>query len=736
MDLAGGAVVAAAVGGYGRNWWRSLAELDGADTRRVAKAVDRFIDDPDHPGLNLHPVESDATGRLHTFRASRDLRVLLVREGSLYWLLEAGHHDAVYQRAERQRFVVSEPAQIVGLLDRDVERQAPATPDAVASAPEAVAQGPGIFDHWADADLREVGLPDDLIRALRGCATEDDLCLVTTDDATFDTLVELLEKTPEQRREQTLMPVRSAEDRIRDAIVSGAVLTGISGLFPPEEVARLAAAPIEEWMVFLHPDQRSLVERRYGGPARVRGSAGTGKTVVALHRAAVLARRLRDDPGQEPLPGKPILFTTYIRSLPPVFAGLYQRLPGADIADVEFVNIDKLAFAVCAAAGDRPQIDPRVESAALTSAWKEVVAPGSPLAEAGVSRAYVAEEVRAVIKGRGLRSVDEYLAVERTGRRVPFGPALRQQVWRLHEAWGRLMQARGAADFADVVLRARDHARRRPQPTYRAAIVDEAQDLTLVGLQLVRALVNGPAGGDRPDGLFIVGDGAQRIYPGGFTLRQAGVEVRGRTSVLRLNYRNSRQIVEAARAVAGDETVVDLGETYARGDEPAEADRDGMRPVLVEAADVAGELDFVVEEVGRLVASGAIGPGDMAVSTATNELAQAARDALEAAGIGTQPLELYDGSPSPEVKIGTHFRIKGLEFKVVFLPGLGAGEFPPHLGGGHDAPERDEQRSLAVGRLYVAMTRARDGLFLTWSGEPSDVLDPVFDHVEQLDLRR
>src|SRR5690606_35662564 len=121
----------------------------------------------------------------------------------------------------------------------------------------------------------------------------------------------------------------------------------------------------------------------------------------------------------------------------------------------------------------------------------------------------------------------------------------------------------------------------RPTPTYRAAIIDEAQDLTLVGLQLVRALVNGPDGTDRPDGLQIVGDGAQRIYPGGFTLRQAGIEVRGRTAVLRMNYRNTREIMGAAMAVAGNQPVDDLGERFERKDAEAIALRSGIRPVLV-----------------------------------------------------------------------------------------------------------------------------------------------------------
>src|SRR3546814_1416266 len=143
------------------------------------------------------------------------------------------------------------------------------------------------------------------------------------------------------------------------------------------------------------------------------------------------------------------------------------------------------------------------------------------------------------------------------------------------------MDKRGTIDFVDVVRRARDHARRRPSPMFRAAIIDEAQDLSLIGLQLIRALVNGPEGRDLPDGLLVVGDGAQRIYAGGFTMRQAGAEVRGRTTVLRTNYRNTSEIIRAAMAVAGDAAVDDIGEEYRRGGADAEAVRGGARPALL-----------------------------------------------------------------------------------------------------------------------------------------------------------
>ena len=145
---------------------------------------------------------------------------------------------------------------------------------------------------------------------------------------------------------------------------------------------RLAAAPIEEWMIFLHPEQRAAVQRRFEGPARVRGSAGTGKTVVALHRAVELANRFREEEGEH----QPILFTTYIKSLPRVFQHLYARLPGADPTAVHFVHLDKLARSICREAGDHVETNPRDIDAAFASAWKCIVTPMSPLARNGVTR--------------------------------------------------------------------------------------------------------------------------------------------------------------------------------------------------------------------------------------------------------------------------------------------------------------------------------------------------------------
>ena len=274
--------------------------------------------------------------------------------------------------------------------------------------------------------------------------------------------------------------------------------------------------------------------------------------MVAIHRAAALASR-------HAAPTRPtVLFTTFIKSLPPVFANLYRRLPNAVPGGVEFVHVDSLANRVCREAGVVPALDPASINRAFDAAWSDVVRAATPLQTSRLTKFYLRDEVREVIKGRGIDSLDEYLAMERTGRRTRFTPAMRRQTWELREEWDRKLSAAGVKDFPDVVRMARDLARKRPGRTYESAIVDEGQDFTLVGLQFVQALVTPAGRPDTPNGLFIVGDGAQKIYPGGFTLAQAGIDVRGNSSVLRVNYRNSHEIIAAAMACTGSEEVNDL----------------------------------------------------------------------------------------------------------------------------------------------------------------------------------
>ncbi|MDE0615351.1 MAG: UvrD-helicase domain-containing protein [bacterium] len=712
---------------------KSTLELEAVESKRVWKAVTQYSENPDNPGLNPEKLGGRAgRSRLWSIRASQELRILLAREGSVTVFLRAGHHDEIYALAERSTFIA--PAEGgAGLI--------PLRPGAVdldggsiewANLPhveESEAKSKTVLEHWATPELAAAGFTPDEIKLLREAGINELLDIwPDIQEQQFNLVLELAELTPEQWKNQQLIEDQeAAERRFRAAVVDRGALSGLSSVLSPEEVVRLASAPIEDWMIFLHPDQRALVNRRFNGPARVRGSAGTGKTVVALHRAAALAKRVNDE---RKLDQRPVLFTTFVNSLPPVFENLYFRLPSAVRGIVEFTNVDKLAYRICKEAGRRPNLRPGIVDAEFSRALEDVVQPGTPLHNAQLTSGYLRDEVTKVIKGRGVDTVDEYLSMERTGRRTPFSEAMRRQTWKLHEAWDLRMAQRGVVDFPDVVRRARDIALTHAEPMFSHAVIDESQDLTLVGLQLVRTLVNGPSEADIADGLFIVGDGAQKIYAGGFTLAQAGVDVRGNSTVLHVNYRNTQQIIETAFACTGKEEVNDLGDVYARGDAVADASREGAGPVLVVASDFDSQVSYVADQVKRIVKAGTLGFGDVCVCAPTNRLVRKTMSQLTAAGLQTQDLARFEGRTNDLVKVGNFFRAKGLEFKVVFLLGLSADEFPTPQRQGQSDAEFADQRSLQVSQLFVAMTRARDRFFVLCDGEPSDLVRDAMQHFE------
>ena len=708
----------------------SVNELDATNVKRVWEAVEQYQRRPDSSGLNLELLHGKARkSRLHTIRASDDIRVLLAIEGPTTVFLRAGHHDAIYRLAGNSAFAAPRQG-MPGLmpvsrnaLDIDGSPVATGSRDWLADEP---ANGGGVAEHWSTAELSAAGFSDAEIERIRR-ADCSNLLDVWPDipDTKLDLIMELNETTPEEWSRTELFPNdESGHARFREAIEDRGGWAGFSAVLSDDELSRLIKAPIEDWMIFLHPDQRSLVERRFVGAARVRGSAGTGKTVVALHRAAVLARRFASERSN----GAPtVLFTTFVKSLPPVFETLYDRLPNSVTDAVEFIHVDKLANRICRETGQRIRIDPNAATRAFNETFNAVVKRGSPLDRSKLTRDYVREEITAVVKGRGVESLDEYLGLARTGRRTPFSEDMRVQLWQLHEGWHEKLQAANVVDFPDVILRARDIVRRR-EPAYRAAIIDESQDITLVGLQLVQALVSGAEGLLPPDGLFIVGDGGQRIYPGGFTLRQAGLDVRGSSAVLRVNYRNSRQIIDAAMACSGEDMVDDLGEEYARREMDARTIRAGEMPWLVDAGDIDEQMAVVARHI-QGVRGEALGYGDVGVFGPTRKIVAQAKSALDGASIPYLDLESFDGRPSDLVRVGTFHRAKGLEFKVVFLLGLTEGEFPRRLWGSRTPEERLEHEARQISELFVAMTRARDALVILYDREPSKALWSGLDYL-------
>jgi hypothetical protein len=460
----------------------------------------------------------------------------------------------------------------------------------------------------------------------------------------------------------------------------------------------LRRAPVEEWMTFLHPGQARLVRRSFSGPARIRGAAGTGKTVVALHRAAHLAR----------VTGGPVLVTSLGRTLPRVLATLMRRL-APDVADrVEFASVHGFAADLLAARGTRLDVDAEAASRIFDEVWRTHGLAG-PLGALDAAARYWYEEVSAVIKGRGLTRFEQYERLPRHGRRRPLNAEQRAAAWTLYVAYELALREHDVADADDVVLEADASLRATPLHRYGAVVVDEAQDLSTVMLRMLHSLV-----GDAPDGLTLVGDGQQSIYPGGATLAEAGISIAGRSVVLATNYRTTAEISGFAELLVRGDSHVDLEGAPATA-EPATTPRRGPRPVHTVFPSRAVHDRSLVERVRRIVAdaeesgSGA-GLGDIGVLALYDWHAREAAEALEEAGIPTLDLAAYDGTPVDAVKVGTIKRAKGLEFSEVLVV-----RTPPYLvqPGAPALDEAAEERAALQRReLFVAMTRARDGLWV------------------------
>lgn len=464
-------------------------------------------------------------------------------------------------------------------------------------------------------------------------------------------------------------------------------------------LAAVMREPVEEWMTFLHPDQARLVRRSYNGPSRIRGAAGTGKTVVGLHRAAYLART---DSGR-------VLVTSFVKTLPVVLEALATRLAPDVVDRIDFVGVHRLARRILAERGVETRLAPTQVDNHWARAWQHH-GRGTVLDAGRVPHDYWRDEILHVIKARGITTWEQYAPLVRTGRRHPLSADQRHAVWQLYVDYTTRLRTDGIHDFQDLILLAAAELEHEPLTEYGAVVVDEAQDLSAAAVRMLHGLV-----GDARDGLTLIGDGQQSIYVGGYTLGELGISVAGRATVLSTNYRNTREILDfAGRMVAGDEyDDIEPQSSVVRPDDiPGTVERSGPAPVVERFDDERARLDAVVRRLEQVTTYVGTRPGDVAVLCVTTRAVAALDRRLRAGGFDTQSLDTYDGTERHAVKVGTIKRAKGLEFKQILLADLREDWLSPMADGEQASGAAVEQRTLLRREIYVAMTRARDGLWL------------------------
>ena len=490
-----------------------------------------------------------------------------------------------------------------------------------------------------------------------------------------------------------------------------------------------------EWQLFLHPQQRALVERRANGPLRVSGGAGTGKTVIAVHRAVELAKRDKAD-GQEPR----ILLTTYTRNLADdlrrQIAQLEPRLPFTEKLSepgVMVSGLDRVARMILQHAGAK--ISPiaqevigqprgRVLTYPRENVWQEVLTlMGDELPEKLRSADFLESEYELIVLPQRVTTLKQYLRVRRPGRGVALDRSKRAAVWKAMERYRDRSADLGVTSFDEQLALAAawlDHeaALGTPRP-FRHVLVDEAQDLTPAHLQLLRALVE-----PGPDDLFLAEDSHQRIYGKKITLSHYGIQVRGRSRRLTRNYRTTRQNLDVAFGILDPGTYEDM-EGQAE-EHHYVSPRSGPEPLLLHATDRADELSKAAElltvwlEQDRDSEDSA--PETIAILVRDRYQRDAVVNGLAQHGVEVRAVDREAAGRGRPVVMTMH-RAKGLEFRKVLLFDVSKNAIPRPL---RDQQYSDADRDDALLRerslLYVAATRARDQLAISWSGEASPLI--------------
>ncbi|MHC2581231.1 superfamily I DNA/RNA helicase [Bradyrhizobium diazoefficiens] len=488
-----------------------------------------------------------------------------------------------------------------------------------------------------------------------------------------------------------------------------------------DELRRMLDEPLEFWRIFLHPSQRKLVERTWNGAVLVRGGAGTGKTVVAMHRARWLADLIikRNDRNGR------VLLTTFTSNLAAdVQANLSNLCSKEQMARIEVVHLDRWVVDFMKRSGYEKKILYADDDARREDAWDHAIASfGQGI---GLSLEFLKDEWRQVVQANGLSELAQYLRVQRTGRGTPLDRKTKERVWAIFAAYRARLDQESLSEPEDAYRAAREILMAKPALLpYRAVVVDEAQDIGAEAFKLIAAIA--PKVDDAkvaPDSLFIVGDAHQRIYGRKASMTKCGIDVRGRSKKLKVCYRTSDEIRRWAVAVMAGVTVDDLDE--------ASDDLRGYRslfhgplPEFVPAKTTAGEMNALADWIENCKDEG-IDESDICVLSRTNPALKDVGEALKQKGYKT--VQVVPGEADNRAKSGirlsTMHRSKGLEFSAVAMVRVNEDVVPPKsiLSSAPDAAIRRSLIANEKSLIHVSATRAKRRLFVSSSGQPSELI--------------
>lgn len=677
----------------------SLDKLTNDEQKAVKTTAFDMQMNPANPGMKFHKLDKARDKNFWSVRVSSDLRLIVHKTPSSLLLCYVAHHDNAYHWAERRKLEThpkTGAAQLVEMRETIKEILIPKYVEVEAS-PQSK---PLLFANVSEEDLFAYGVPADWLGVVQ--------------DATEDTVLDLVDHLPSEAAEalldlatgkkpQVAQPVAPDSDPFDhpDAQRRFRVMNNV------EELERALDYPWEKWTVFLHPAQKQLIERAYNGPAKVAGSAGTGKTIVALHRAVYLARTN---------PDARVLLTTFSEALANALRTKLKRL-------------------IC----NQPRLGERLEVQAMNSIGqrlyglnvgplklasqdvirKAVKKAGEEIEGHKFTQQFLLTEWEQVVDAWQLATWEAYRDVKRLGRKTRLPEKHRVVLWSIFEKVRSSLKDQDLVTYSEMFSQLASQLTVAKHLPFDFAIVDESQDISVAQLQFLGALTAG-----RPNGLFCAGDLGQRIFQQPFSWKSLGVDIRGRSRTLRINYRTSHQIrMQADRLLASELVDVD-GNTEERTGTISVFN--GPKPIITELNTQEEEIQTVSQWLSDRKSEG-IMPHEMGVFVRSEAEIDRARVAVEKAGLSYKVLDDNIETISGNVSISTMHLAKGLEFRSVVVMACDDEIVPlqERIETVSDHADLEEVYNTERHLLYVACTRARDHLLVTSTDPASEFLDDL-----------
>ena len=687
------------------DFFTALSKLPKTQMGKTIKLVEKFKSNPNASGLNYEKLH--ATKNMHSLRVDNSYRCIVMspEKNDVYILLWVDNHDDAYDWAKKHKCSVNTETGSLEII------QTQHSVEDITISPKA--EKPSFFSHFKDKELLKLGVNDELLEYVKAIDNEaelDSMRAYLTEEV-YEALFYLLAGESYNSVYNYLYADNTTvvDDDFTTALENDSSKRTFYVVEKDDtELMNMLNAPLEKWRVFLHPTQRKLVEKEYNGPLRVLGGAGTGKTVVAMHRAKYLASQISLFDNQK------ILFTTYTKNLAiDIYENLKKICDEESLSKIEVKNLDQWVYEFLTKHGYKNEI---VYSNKTDELWENALTSKPQNLE--VEDSFFKEEWERVIQANSVNTLNDYIKVSRAGRGTRLSRAQRKLIWEVFEEYKLLLATKNYKEPSDAMRDVRVLLKQSGDDgLYSHVVVDEAQDFNAEAFRLIRDMVP-----ESKNDIFIAGDAHQRIYGHKVVLGQCGIKIVGRSKKLKLNYRTTDEIRRWAVGLLSGENIDDM-------DDGVDTNSDykslyhGPEPLVKSFESYEDEVDFIDKYIQNIKKDDS--DSRICIVARTQKIIDAYSQYFTDKNISTVKISrnTKDNISNNGIRLATMHRVKGLDFDHVIIASMNDGIVPLEVSEKSDEQQIEDEKLLREKSIvFVAATRAKKSLLITYYGDKSGIL--------------